>query len=1773
MAKQNSKAEFAEFVKKQVGYHGTQITDDFLENFGIVLKDANTRYGYGEWSRHYYMLHGSIPPCWDIINLWNAIRNAGLNASFLSCFKEKDKQKDLGSVSSVLKRLFSEKIYDRCFFNGGGPIQLSENSAIKASEDDNVAINYSFKEGCLVFAAFDGNGEPIENPEISQFNRVGILESYKIGDTKIKEKVEKKESDSAEKSTEKKGKNKKDEWVERTIKTVTNMNIFWSVDPTPFPTGPAYKKFLRYQQNGQTSVLKKYKPTKYSEIAFARHAVFFCPPDSTYNYNEMKKLSGIKLNKDIHYNRFNKEWGYQSGRDQADYPWCACFARWCVLNAVYKVLCDIGSEHLAPYKRFAVGQELADCKSLPELCEYPNGNYRYYAYTRESVNTSPEFKLAVEVEKRLPLSLSTSGIEKQTLGATTNKEIDKYYASLINIAGSSDEYIKRYREKTEEFLGYSCSIDEYEKLVRNYYDCTGSAALTGQVYQKGEQIPTELSPITGVNENYSSDFTYMKETSPEMFLPAQAMRPEEEKGILYPGDLLLIDSNDSDGILALSHTAVLHSIIAAGESQEETTIYSVEGNYQDNTSFQKRMVKNPSCTIKTNEKKEEVSGIMYGVRLNFSEAIRYCARLVEGFKEDRRHEIIDQSEALALEIRRAVIDIAKSQILLTGARQEKDKEIVDGMIPKETTGIVSSGQGSHNNRYNTSYFGREVRSHHVWDVPFVYWCLKQRELTSIYPVGDCEVFGKVAKKMIPPVTPERFLEELVKSKPGCIKNSEKGEPGDIAVIRFRDGKRNLLYMGVIVGADAGNKTYQVIAGDKPESFSTKKFGYVSSVMVKHSEVFAIADLFKDEEEASSSAEKASYETLDLLNRTLNRMSGTEDYIIPDESLSNLFLMDSISLDQMLRKEAARSSGGSYVRLDPHTFIFQILLNLLGETAKKYKTNRRAQDAFKKLADKKEDILAGIRMNDTFFYEEFVNKIIGAPKSSDVVTAEGVSYLRFDDRTGEMSDKCKMTVRLTKSLAGFIYQNCEKFRYNEAKKEIGSLTLYFNPLYEMDMKTYVRCTNAIWPKLWKLIDLVDNRYHKELVMTMRLGCRIAFMLNYSFIHGLGFFHAMDSSPVYRKVQTGKKRSDFEWRIDDSLYSNQPLSRYKIIAWVSFCCDVYRNIDIYYSARNKYSLQDIRLIDYVQHLNNRLRDSRVVYASEEERILEKMRFAILLPFCADYSVIQNLGPNWKSWDWEISCRIIMDKFEDPDLPYGKYFSCLAELKIGELFNLTGGYNPGYAALGSALHTITDSFCPCNVIRTIEENCEDYRKAEISQYRRYDVGEPMEGGTLATYGIVLQSADMSVDNKDLMGEMNLSTEAVYTPKPVSKMTVKHDFRTKLVLKAINQFLAIVADGDDPVPYLKDIFSFPFYQSRKPRGMALDGIHLAEDISHGEFLADAGTDVSELLKKMTKELHGLNNETIKKDIRDCIETLIKEKREGDKKLIDHVLEFDSAHFRNSIILKGYEIPEGYKHHLANVIYAREWLNSLEDETYDTFFYHFLTFFNFEKYSLEYGRNPVVLSALPVNAGKKRENMTTYRVNRITEPAFENYLMEKDNVQNYVKKCLVIIAEAMRSKKLPINRGGEPVNFGQLEDQFSAIKRPLFDKFLNYSDHTAILVHTTQGNSLRLTVSECEEKGDKLQAKGEITLEIYDHFGLDLDDLKQFYGKIFSPPFEYGFSAWYVLQHCRFDHVPYITEFARTFSFIIDGSRLSFGTDDQEEWTEVEDLDEEFKNVFKEDD
>ena len=99
---------------------------------------------------------------------------------------------------------------------------------------------------------------------------------------------------------------------------------------------------------------------------------------------------------------------------------------------------------------------------------------------------------------------------------------------------------------------------------------------------------------------------------------------------------------------------------------------------------------------------------------------------------------------------------------------------------------------------------------------------------------------------------------------------------------------------------------------------------------------------------------------------------------------------------------------------------------------------------------------------------------------------------------------------------------------------------------------------------------------------------------------------------------------------------------------------------------------------------------------------------------------------------------------------------------------------------------------------------------------------------------------------------------------------------------------------------------------------------------------------------------------------------------------------------------------------------------------------------------------------------------------------------------------------------GGDPA---KLTRYTKNIKSPMYSTAIDKFDGLTIAINDTW--AYEVTLDECEVKGNTFKAKLSITL--YDHFGLDQDDVVT-YGTLA------GFRAWYLLQHVR-GFNPFVTK------------------------------------------
>ncbi|MFL5354550.1 DUF3289 family protein [Archangium sp.] len=96
-------------------------------------------------------------------------------------------------------------------------------------------------------------------------------------------------------------------------------------------------------------------------------------------------------------------------------------------------------------------------------------------------------------------------------------------------------------------------------------------------------------------------------------------------------------------------------------------------------------------------------------------------------------------------------------------------------------------------------------------------------------------------------------------------------------------------------------------------------------------------------------------------------------------------------------------------------------------------------------------------------------------------------------------------------------------------------------------------------------------------------------------------------------------------------------------------------------------------------------------------------------------------------------------------------------------------------------------------------------------------------------------------------------------------------------------------------------------------------------------------------------------------------------------------------------------------------------------------------------------------------------------------------------------------------------------------IGRPVFNTKEDIVSGLTIAINDTWAYKVAITSYELSGK----RYKGNFSVTLYDHFGLDQPDVEKFY------KFGAGFRAWFILQHLkRFAYKPFITEAEMTYSF-----------------------------------
>lgn len=97
-------------------------------------------------------------------------------------------------------------------------------------------------------------------------------------------------------------------------------------------------------------------------------------------------------------------------------------------------------------------------------------------------------------------------------------------------------------------------------------------------------------------------------------------------------------------------------------------------------------------------------------------------------------------------------------------------------------------------------------------------------------------------------------------------------------------------------------------------------------------------------------------------------------------------------------------------------------------------------------------------------------------------------------------------------------------------------------------------------------------------------------------------------------------------------------------------------------------------------------------------------------------------------------------------------------------------------------------------------------------------------------------------------------------------------------------------------------------------------------------------------------------------------------------------------------------------------------------------------------------------------------------------------------------------------------------------IYQPVFNTALDIINGLTICVDSLWGNEIIVKSYKCENK----KYSGVFTFTLYDHFGLDVNDIIKYGDKI-------GFREWYILQHFtdyKGKYKPFVTKMSFDVSF-----------------------------------
>lgn len=766
---------------------------------------------------------------------------------------------------------------------------------------------------------------------------------------------------------------------------------------------------------------------------------------------------------------------------------------------------------------------------------------------------------------------------------------------------------------------------------------------------------------------------------------------------------------------------------------------------------------------------------------------------------------------------------------------------------------------------------------------------------------------------------------------------------------------------------------------------------------------------------------------------------------------------------------------------------------------------------KKMAD---SILAGLRFNDSSFYTELISPQAGESSGSFQAAKARLQRLlqgtnvRFVDRTREKITREELLDGIGRNLSNTVNEQCKSIKQMLSVEadlpEKGEKYLWRS---RMNLRESIPEAQACWRYLRQVLDQcavqAAQRSMGDLILRlegMKKAYCIAQFVTYQLWYGMGFFHCMDSAPYYEE----------NGELDTGRYTNQPLSRMRILAWTNFCCEVYRNEPVEVGGTKK-PLAQVNFLEYLRSLYHP-QDAPKTRRSRWQEVLS----GCLLPLTADYLCMKQMTekyPNWRNTQWREATQELLTMLADPQGQDNR--SYFADMTVGEFFSLLGSYDFRFVALGSALHVVIDSFCPYNTARDVEEGTRDYRTCTISQFRRLDAGEPREGGSLEAYGLASSAStesyildDMCLMLDDAM-DMDIEPKAKSkaAPVPEDQILFRKDAYSELTMACARDFLDSVINGKALEPLLEGIFPFHFHQSRCPRGLDLDGLTIREDIDWN----DAEVFYPWNAKKTAKSIVSKHTDAA----------------EAESTLAEMAGNLNQS-------------PGNYLEKMKSGFWGTGAFGSISDKEMDSFDRLFGAAWDFDKYAGSYSRTPLVRRLVRGGAFCTR----TFR--RLEDAALERRVAESEPVVNYVALCLARIAKALESGALFVDSNGNLVNDGCVDYELQGLKRPAFDSFSDNMNYLGILVHSTQGLHMDLVL---DDAAGKTPSSGRLKLTVYDHFGLDAPDLKKFMDKGAFMWWKFGdsFCRWYIMQHCSNQHPPYITEMVSTFTFSIQDRAVYF--------------------------